>query len=282
MAGFPEVRGRDLVESLVRQVEPFRPTWRLGSAARTIQESSDHFALVCGNNVVVNGRAVIVTGGVGTFTPRPLTGTEHFAGSGISYFVRDPSALAGQRVVIVGGGDSAFDWADMLHDVAADVVMVHRRDRFRAHQDTVDRVLGRGVQVLTNSQVHALEGAESLTAVLVADATTSVLTRVECDHVVAALGFVANLGAIGNWGLELVDRKIQVDQQMRTSRPGIFAAGDICSYSGRVPLIAVGFGEAATAVNHAAVHLDPRMTIFPGHSTDGTGAQPLSAVPQLV
>jgi thioredoxin reductase (NADPH) len=116
-----------------------------------------------------------------------------YLGRGVSYFVRDPAVLAGRRVLIVGGGDSAFDWADALHGIAGEVVMVHRRDRFRAHQDTVDRVLGHGVRIHTNSQVQALRGEGHVQAAVIADVNTGETTTVECDDVVAALGFVANL-----------------------------------------------------------------------------------------
>lgn len=279
VAGMPSVRGRDLVDSLLRQVEPFRPAWKLGCTATTLTEAAGGYTIGCTTDEQIHGRSVVVTGGIGTFAPRPLTGTEAYLGRGVSYFVRNPEDLRGQRVVIVGGGDSAFDWADTLHEVAAEVVVVHRRARFRAHQDTVDRVRGRGVRIIVNSHIQALDGDPTVRAALVADTETGAVSRIDCDHVVAALGFVANLGPLAQWGLTFQDRKIVVDQSMRTNRPGLFAAGDICTYPGRVPLIAVGFGEAATAVNHAAVCLDPGSSAFPGHSTDGHGAQPVGAAP---
>lgn len=282
VAGLPSIRGRDLVDALVAQGKPFEPTWQLGHAATTLVEESGGFTIACSDGREIAARSVVVTGGVGTFTPRPLPGADDYVGRGLSYFVRDPESMRGRRVIIVGGGDSAFDWADTLHDIAADVTMVHRRDKFRAHQATVDRVIDHGVRIFTNSQIRALEGATKLRTAVISDAVSGEETRLECEHVIAALGFVANLGPLANWGLNLHDRKIVVDQLMRTSRPGVFAAGDICTYTGRVPLIAVGFGEAATAVNHAAVYLDPSSSAFPGHSTDGEGAQPLGMIPSLV
>jgi ferredoxin/flavodoxin---NADP+ reductase len=281
VAGLPAVRGRDLIDALLAQAEPFEPSWKLGHAAANLEGSAEAggFSVVCTDGSVVSGRSILVTGGVGTFTPRPLPCADKYLGKGLSYFVRDPSVLRGQRVVIVGGGDSAFDWADTLDGVASEVVMVHRRDRFRAHQDTIDRVVARGTRIHVNSQVDSLKGDPRLEAAIITDAKTGETTRIECDHVVAALGFVANLGPIATWDLELAERKIAVNPLMQTSRNGIFAAGDICHYSGRVPLIAVGFGEAATAVNHAAVYLDPSSSAFPGHSTDGQGTQKLSALP---
>ncbi|WP_433274594.1 NAD(P)/FAD-dependent oxidoreductase [Pseudonocardia xinjiangensis] len=272
VAGLPSVRGRDLVDALVRQAEPFSPQWRLGHSAISLDGDDSGFRIGCADGSEIAGRSVLITGGIGTFTPRPLPGVADYLGRGVSYFVRDPAVLAGRRVLIVGGGDSAFDWADALHGIAGEVVMVHRRDRFRAHQDTVDRVLGHGVRIHTNSQVQALCGEAYVQAAVIADMNTGETTTVECDDVVAALGFVANLGPIAQWGLDLHERKIRVDPMMRTNRPGVFAAGDICTYSGRVPLIAIGFGEAATAVNHAAVFVDPSSSVFPGHSTDTPAA----------
>lgn len=247
VAGLPSVRGRDLVDALVRQAEPFSPQWRLGHSAISLDGDDTGFRIGCADGSDIAGRSVLITGGVGTFTPRPLPGAADYLGRGVSYFVRDPTALAGRRVLIVGGGDSAFDWADTLHGVAGEVVMV------RIH---------------TNCQVQALCGEGHVRSAVIADVSTDETTTVECDDVVAALGFVANLGPIAQWGLDLHERKIRVDPMMRTNRPGVFAAGDICTYPGRVPLIAIGFGEAATAVNHAAVFVDPSSSVFPGHSTD--------------
>lgn len=275
VAGFGAIKGRDLVEALRGQLEPFKPHWRLGSGAIDLVQTDDGFEIVCEDGGRLTGRAVVITGGIGTFTPRPLGVGDQYLSSGVTYFVKDPAALRGKDIVVVGGGDSAFDWADALDGIASSVRLVHRRDRFRAHQDTVARVLTSEVEVLTNAQVTGLEGWPLDTVVI---QTREGVRRLQCDHVVAALGFVANLGPLEHWGLDLVDRKIAVDQTMHTNRPGIFAAGDICTYAGRVPLIAVGFGEAATAVNHVAVFLDPHASSFPGHSTDGDGTQTMDAV----
>ncbi|MFI5709359.1 NAD(P)/FAD-dependent oxidoreductase [Kribbella sp. NPDC051620] len=270
VAGFPAIKGRELIAQLLAQLEPYDPVWRLGSPATVLADNDAGFRLATADGSEILARAVVVTGGVGTFTPRTLGIGDEYVGRGVTYFVKDPAALAGRHLVIVGGGDSAFDWADTLAEVAASVRLVHRRDRFRAHPDTVGRVLADDrVDVHTNSRLVKLAG-QPLEAVTIVTADGSART-VPCDHVVAALGFVANLGPIEGWGLTLEDRRIRVDASMRTSRPGVFAAGDICTYPGRVPLIAVGFGEAATAVNHAAAYMDPHAAVFPGHSTDEAG-----------
>ena len=177
---------------------------------------------------------------------------------------------AGKDVVIVGGGDSAFDWCIALEPVAASVTLVHRRDAFRAHQRTVDQVMGSTVTVLTNSNVAQLVGDGSLESVEVEHVKTKEVTTLKCQAVVAALGFVADLGPIQQWGIEVEKRHVVVDSTTRTNLPRVFAAGDITEYPGKVRLIAVGFGEAATAVNNAAVAINPEAHLFPGHSSEGS------------
>lgn len=170
-------------------------------------------------------------------------------------------------VVVVGGGDSAFDWAQHLEPIARSVTLVHRRDAFRAHERTVREVQDSSVRIITRAQVTAIKGGETVEAVevTVEGEPAEVLPA---QRVVAALGFVADLGALKEWGLELEKRHVVVDSAMRTNLPRVFAAGDITDYPGKVRLIAVGFGEAATAINNAAVTLDPTAHLFPGHSSD--------------
>jgi len=171
--------------------------------------------------------------------------------------------------VIVGGGDSAFDWALHLEPVASSVTLVHRRDAFRAHQRTVDQVRASGVEIITKAQVTAMSGNSTLSEVEITVDGAPPVTR-PAQAVVAALGFIADLGALQTWGLETLKRHVVVDSAMRTNLPRVFAAGDITEYPGKVRLIAVGFGEAATAVNNAAVVIDPAAHVFPGHSSEGT------------
>ncbi len=172
-------------------------------------------------------------------------------------------------MVIVGGGDSAFDWAHNLEPIATSITLVHRRDQFRAHQATVDAVLAGSTEVITKAQVTALKGDGHVESVEITRADGEVLVR-PAQSVVAALGFIADLSAMQEWGLEFEKRHIRVDTTMRTNLPRVFAAGDITEYDGKVRLIAVGFGEVATAVNNAAVLVDPDAHIFPGHSSEGS------------
>ena len=268
VAGFPTIKGRDLVANLVAQAAPFAPQYLLGVRADKLSypEALPVLHLADGTDLACG--AVIVTGGLGGFTPRPLPVAQSYTGDGIVYFVPRLNDLAGHDVLIVGGGDSAFDWALALHPVAKSVTLVHRRDRFRAHATTVGRVQALPVRIMVNSQVIALHGPDRVTAADIA-VDRGETHRVPVDTVVAALGFTADLGPLAEWGMQVERRHLLVNSAMATNLPRVFAAGDIVEYPGKVRLIATGFGEAATAVNNAAVAIDPAAHLFPGHSSEG-------------
>ncbi|WP_433390002.1 NAD(P)/FAD-dependent oxidoreductase [Micromonospora sp. KLBMP9576] len=270
VAGFPAVKGRDLVANLVAQAAPFDPCYLLGTRAERLSYADGRPVLgLTGDSHQLRCGAVVVTGGLGSFTPRPLPVAQQFVGTGIVYFVPQPTELADRDVLIVGGGDSAFDWASTLQPLARSVTMVHRREKFRAHAATVARVLDLPVRVIVNAEVTGLYGDGAVTGaeITVRGGAAELLP---VDTVVAALGFTADLGPLTAWGLRLDRRHIVVDSAMATNLPRVFAAGDITEYPGKVRLIATGFGEAATAVNNAAVAIDPSAHLFPGHSSDGT------------
>ncbi|GAA1003000.1 ferredoxin--NADP reductase [Acrocarpospora pleiomorpha] len=275
VAGFPAVSGRRLIANLVEQAAPYDPAYLLGQEAQRLDRvprggRPDLLVVKTGAGTEITAGAVVVTGGIGTFTPRPLPAGEEFLGQGLAYFVPDSADYEGRDVVVVGGGDSAVDWALMLHPIAASVTLVHRRTAFRAHHGSIGRLTASPVKIILNAQVTAALGGERLERVEVGVTGEDGVRTLPCDRLVAALGFTANLGPLRAWGLDLRDnRHLVVDPAMRTNVPGVFAAGDIADYDGKVRLIATGFGEVATAVNNAAVHLDPHAQLFPGHSTDG-------------
>jgi ferredoxin/flavodoxin---NADP+ reductase len=267
VAGFPAIRGRDLVANLVAQASPFEPNYLLGMRAESLSYPDDKPLLRLTNDEQLLCGAIIVTAGMGSFSPRPLPAADAFPGRGVVYFVPHLDDLNGHDVVIVGGGDSAFDWALALEPVAKSITLVHRRDRFRAHAATVARVQALPVRIVVNAEVTKILGDGRVNGAEITMKGDGAEV-VPADTVVAALGFTADLGTIADWGLELDRRHIKVDSTMATNRPRIFAAGDITEYPGKVRLIATGFGEAATAVNNAAVAIDPAAHLFPGHSSD--------------
>jgi thioredoxin reductase len=267
VAGFPSVKGRDLVEGLVTQAATAHPEYFLDRTALTLRDDGDTVTVGLDDGTEIHAKAVLITAGIGKFSPRALPAGEGWLGRGLEFFVPSFAPYAGKDVVIVGGGDSAFDWALHLEPVAQSVTLVHRRDAFRAHERTVQQVRDSSVEIVTRAEVSALAGNGLLESVeITVDGETT--TR-PAQAVVAALGFIADLGPLQQWGIEVSKRHVLVDPSMRTSLPRVFAAGDITEYPGKVRLIAVGFGEAATAVNNAAVVIDPSAHVFPGHSSEG-------------
>ncbi|MCW2775589.1 MAG: FAD-dependent pyridine nucleotide-disulfide oxidoreductase [Nocardioides sp.] len=267
VAGFPSVKGRDLVEGLVTQAATAHPEYFLDRTALTLRDDGDTVTVGLDDGTEIHAKAVLITAGIGKFSPRALPAGEGWLGRGLEFFVPSFAPYAGKDVVIVGGGDSAFDWALHLEPVAQSVTLVHRRDAFRAHERTVQQVRDSSVEIVTRAEVSALAGNGRLESVeITVDGETT--TR-PAQAVVAALGFIADLGPLQQWGIEVSKRHVLVDPSMRTSLPRVFAAGDITEYPGKVRLIAVGFGEAATAINNAAVVIDPSAHVFPGHSSEG-------------
>jgi thioredoxin reductase (NADPH) len=266
VAGFPSVKGRDLVEALVEQAATAEPTYLLGRTATRLEQGEESLRVGFDDGTVVTAKAVLVTAGIGKFTPRPLPAGDGWLGRGLEFFVPSFTPYAGKDVVIVGGGDSAFDWALHLEPIASSVTLVHRRDAFRAHERTVAAVRAAGVEIITPAEVTALRGDTGVEEVDLSVAGEPVTRKAQA--VIAALGFVADLGPLQEWGIETLKRHVVVDHAMRTSLPRVFAAGDVTEYPGKVRLIAVGFGEAATAVNNAAAAIDPTAHVFPGHSSE--------------
>lgn len=275
VAGFPTILARDLVARCREQADAFAPTYLLGHRVETLGDAPGG-GLVLGTaaGTVVRARAVVITGGIGTFAPRPLPAAEGWLGRGVVHFVRELEDLRDRDVLVVGGGDSAVDWALTLRGVARSIAVVHRRASFRAHEASVAALLASEVRVMVPCEVERLEGgagddtAGRVARAVVRDTATGERTTLAVDAVVAALGFTADLGPLRRWGLETDGRALVVDSRMATSRSGVFAAGDVATYPGMVPLISVAFGEAAIAVNNAATFIDPTARLAPGHSSE--------------
>jgi thioredoxin reductase (NADPH) len=261
--GYPRIDAADLVDKLVEQAAPFAPVYHLGTAVTGLSEDADGFVVETGDGARVMARAVIVAAGAGAFGPNrpPLEDIAAYEGKSVFYLVRRREDFRGRRVVIAGGGDSAVDWAIALAEVAARVIVVHRRPRFRAAPQSaaqLQRLAQEGrIDLVIPYQLHALDGAGGeLTAVIAADLDGNT-KRLEADRLLPFFGLATDLGPLAQWGLTLDHNRIAIDPATcASSRPGIFAIGDISAYAGKLKLILSGFSEAATAAHaiHPLVH----------------------------
>ncbi len=265
VAGFRAVRGRELVERCTEQAEAAGAELQLSTRAERLTRTADGFVVGTADRGEVRCRAVIVAAGLGTFTPRRLPDAERFEGRGVCYVIRDPEAFRDEHLVIVGGGDAAVDWALELEHLAASVTLVHRRDRFRAHEGRVEALLSSSVDVMTEAEVVHLHGDGQLAGAEVLHKPSGEHREVAATRLYAALGFHADLGPVAEWGIGVEGRVVAVDRCMRTEVAGVFAAGDITDYAGKLKLISAAFGEAVIAANHAANHVDPELRVFPGY-----------------
>jgi thioredoxin reductase (NADPH) len=261
--GYPRIDAALLVERLTDQAAPFAPTHHFGHAVTGLDRQGDGFVVTSAGGVRVAARAVIIAAGGGAFGPNrpPLDGIRAFEGKSVFYLVRRREEFRGRRIVIAGGGDSAVDWALSLAELAAHVMVVHRRAKFRAAPQSLARLeqlaLESRVELVTPFQLARLDGADGkLDAVIVADLAGNE-RRLEADCLLPFFGLATELGPLAQWGLDFDDNRVVVDPaNCQTSKSGIFAIGDIAMYPGKLKLILTGFAEAAAAAHaiHPLVH----------------------------
>ncbi|MED0737160.1 NAD(P)/FAD-dependent oxidoreductase [Aneurinibacillus thermoaerophilus] len=268
VAGFPKIRAQELIDRLKEQVAHFETEVCLEEKVINVEKKENIFEITTEKGLHYS-RTVIITAGVGAFEPRKLElpNADKFEKANLHYFVDDLNKFAGQNVIVFGGGDSAVDWALMLEPIAKKVTIVHRRDKFRAHEHSVENLMKSKVNVMTPYEPYALEGEDKIEKVVLRNNQTEELITEEVDAVIVNFGFISSLGPIKNWGLELDRGSIVVNSKMETNIPGIYAAGDVTIYPGKIKLIAVGFGEAPTAVNNAKSYMDPDAKVQPMHSS---------------
>jgi len=269
VAGFPKVRAQELIDNLKEQMGQFSPTVVLEQAVEQVDKQADSVFKLTTNSEVHYTKTIIITAGNGAFQPRKLEidGAEKYEGQNLHYFVDDLSKFAGRNVAILGGGDSAVDWALMLEPIAKNVKLIHRRDKFRAHEHSVELLKKSKVDILTPFVPSEVIGDTSITQLVLEEVKGDHKEVIEIDDLIVNYGFVSSLGPIKNWGLNIEKNSIVVNSKMETNIEGIYAAGDICTYDGKVKLIASGFGEAPTAVNNAKAFMDPKARVQPLHST---------------
>ncbi|SDN49277.1 thioredoxin reductase (NADPH) [Tenuibacillus multivorans] len=261
VAGFKKVKSQELVEELHEQALTFSPTIHLNESVNTINHLEDgHFELITSNGTHYS-KSIIITAGAGAFQPRRLKAdnAEQYEDQNLHYFVKELNQFKDRRVLVCGGGDSAVDWSLALEPIAQDVTLIHRRDKFRAHEHSVSLLEQSNVNVITPYEAHELIGnGDHIEQVLIKEVKGDNTKLIDVDDVIVNYGFVTSLGPLKTWGLDIHKNSIQVNAKMETNIPGIFAAGDVCTYEGKPKLIATGFGEAPIAVNHAKSMIDPK------------------------
>jgi ferredoxin/flavodoxin---NADP+ reductase len=279
VAGYPKILAKDLVRALAEQASQFHrdsglPA-HLGQRVVGLEEADGHFVLVTETDRFPS-KSVVIAAGIGAFRPRrlPQPFAAEWYGRGVQELVQSPESYRDQHVVIIGGGDSAFDWSAQLRERAASVTLVHRSDRFRAHAATVSEVqqaasVGDGrVMIHTFHELDAIHGHDRLEGVRLKDVKAKTTRDVRADVVLPMLGYVSDLGTLLEWGLQIEKDEIVVSTAMETGRAGVYAAGDITTYPGKLKLIASGFSEAAIAVNQAVHWIYPEKKVAPGHSSN--------------
>ncbi|WP_145980883.1 NAD(P)/FAD-dependent oxidoreductase [Magnetospirillum sp. ME-1] len=273
--GYPSILAADLVERLTEQAAPFAPTYHLDTQVSTLSRLDDGRWL-CGlsSGETIAARAVIVCAGGGAFGPNrpPLDGLERFEGTSVFYLVRRREDFRGKTVVIAGGGDSAVDWAISLAEVAAKVMVVHRRPKFRAAPESEARLKqlaeSGAVELVVPYQLHGLEGENGQLSAVVVATLEGEIRRLEADVLLPFYGLSSELGPIAQWNLGMDRNLIAVDPASgATDAPGIYAAGDICTYPGKLKLILAGFAEAARVAHSAHDVVHPGEALHFEHST---------------
>jgi len=261
--GYPSVLASELVDNLMKQIEPFNPEFTLGEKAEKIEKIEDSlFKLTTDQGTEICAPVIAIAGGLGSFEPRkpPLENLEKYEGKGVDYIVKDPEKYRDRDIVIAGGGDSALDWTIYLAEIAKSIKLIHRRSSFRGAIDSVEKVMELAnsgkVDLITNAQVTAISGANSVESVTVE--TSNGIVDFNADYFIPLFGLTPKLGPIGEWGLEIEDNAIKVNTyDYSTNIPGIYAIGDINTYPGKLKLILCGFHEGTLMVQSAFKHIYP-------------------------
>lgn len=264
--GFPSVLAGDLIDNLMQQIDPFKPGFTLGESAVDIDKQEDGSFIVTTNKGTKHSAPIVmIAGGLGVFEPRkpPIDNIEHFEENGVDYIIRDPEVYREKTCVIAGGGDSALDWSIYLteKDIAKEVTLVHRGSSFRGHLDSVQRVIDLSeegkINLITEAEVVNLEGNGKLNGVTVKHKNGDKITK-DTDHFIPLFGLKPTLGPIANWGLEIEKNAIKVNTlDYSTNIPGIYAIGDVNTYTNKLKLILCGFHEGTLAVQSAFAKIHP-------------------------
>jgi thioredoxin reductase (NADPH) len=276
----PVVSGQGLTDLLMKQIAPFKPTFHLGEMVESIERIGEPmFRVTTDQGKTFETKLIVVAAGGGSFQPKrpPVPGIEDYEGTSVFYSVRRMERFRDQRLLIVGGGDSALDWTLNLAPIASRLTLMHRRDQFRAAPDSVNKMralVADGKVELKLGQVTALEGEGGVLRAAHAKPDKGEPYRVECDAMLPFFGLTMKLGPVANWGLNLAEDVIPVDTAaFETNEPGIFAIGDINTYPGKLKLILCGFHEAALMAQKAYHYIFPGERLVFQYTTSSTSLQ---------
>lgn len=264
--GFPSVLAQDLIENLVKQAEPFHPTYTLGERIESLEKRGESdFLLTTNLGTQIQSKVVVIAAGLGCFEPRKpeVEGLSNFEnGKGINYMILDPEKYRNQKMVIAGGGDSALDWAIFLADICSELTLVHRSESFRGAPDSVNKVMKLAeegkIKLHLNTVLNSVEGQDVLQSVSMTHSKTNEKSIIETDHLIPLFGLSPKLGPIEQWGLNIDKNAIEVNtDDYSTNIAGIYAIGDINTYKNKLKLILCGFHEAALMAHSAYKYMNP-------------------------
>ncbi len=262
--GYPSVLAGDLVDNLMKQIEPFKPGFTLGERAEKLEKIDDKlYKLTTSKGTEICAPVIAIAGGLGCFEPRkpPIDNIDTYEDKGVDYIIKDPEKYRGKKVLVAGGGDSALDWSIILADIADEVALVHRRTSFRGALDSVEKVMELAhsgkINLITNAQAVGLGGNGVLKEIMIEEDGKEPYSY-KVDHFIPLFGLAPKLGPIGEWGLEIKDNAIVVDTlDYSTNVLGIYAIGDINTYPGKLKLILCGFHEGTLMVQSAFKYIYP-------------------------
>ena len=259
LPGHQKIRATDMIKNLENQMSQYQDKIDVstGVTVSGVKKLGNGAFQITAGNEIFTSRSVLITVGNGAFSPRKLEiESDNF--TNIHYFVTDMNKFKDKNIVIFGGGDSAVDWALMLEGVARKVSIVHRRDQFRAHETTVEKMKAGLTEIYTPYKAKSLEKAETrANKITLEHLETGEETTLDADEIIVLFGFVSSLGPVKEWGLDLNKTALTVDSKHQTNIPGIFAAGDAAAFDGKIKMITTGFGEAVTAINAAKAYAHP-------------------------